>query len=102
MENLDFVFILTISILGAVLLFTIGREFVAWYYKVNQRIDLLERNNLLLEKLLASKGISLANYGEKPIKIKIKPTEEVLIIGNKQLEILKKQIGEKEIEVLEQ
>jgi len=40
-------------ILGvAILVFILIREIVMWYYKINERIKLMEETNILLRKIL--------------------------------------------------
>ena len=60
----DFNYIPIIVIVVLVVLFLIGREIFCWYYKINERIELLKETNLLqkktnhlLEILIGDKGI---------------------------------------------
>ena len=45
---------LIVVIAIAVLLFFACREIICWYFKINERIRLLEEQNALLKKLLGS------------------------------------------------
>ena len=45
---------LIVVIAIAVLLFFVCREIICWYFKINERIRLLEEQNALLKKLLGS------------------------------------------------
>ncbi len=50
-------FVITLLIL--VVIFLICRELVCWYWKINKAVDLLERQNVLLERIeaaLAARG----------------------------------------------
>ncbi|UJX42433.1 hypothetical protein K9F62_07130 [Desulfovibrio sp. JY] len=44
-------FLITLAILA--LIFLVCREIVCWYWKINRAMELLERQNLLLERIEA-------------------------------------------------
>lgn len=47
-EGMDYIVYVTAIIAGTIVLFVITRELITWYFKVNQRVDLLEN---ILEEL---------------------------------------------------
>ena len=49
---MDFTLIIIISIIALVVIFLLLRELNCWYWKINERIELAKRQNLLLEKIL--------------------------------------------------
>lgn len=49
---MDFTLIIIISIIVLVVIFLLLREINCWYWKINERIELAKRQNLLLEKIL--------------------------------------------------
>ena len=47
--------ILIVAIAVAILLFFVCREIICWYFKINERIRLLEEQNALLKEILGSR-----------------------------------------------
>ncbi len=72
MENLLSTILIVIAILIVVLLLL--REVNCWYWKINQRISLMEKQNKLLEKLVSNNvhleksDTKIENITEQPIK----------------------------------
>lgn len=93
-------FVVTIGIVFIIAVVFIARDVVAWYNKVNQRIKLLERNNILLERLLASQNIPLADFGEKTITVKFKNSGEVLTINEERWKDFKTKYGDNAFEII--
>ena len=50
-EILNYLTIALISISLFIILFLIFRFIILWYWKINKRIELLEKNNSLLNKI---------------------------------------------------
>lgn len=50
------VIIMAIAIGAIVLLFLVLRKLVLWYYRVNEAVQLQQRNNFLLEKIYTQLG----------------------------------------------
>jgi hypothetical protein len=64
---------IVIVLIIAVVLFFVLRELNCWYWKINKRVDLLEKQNSLLEKILTQ--LTGKPSTEIPPEIKIKPND---------------------------
>jgi len=51
--NDDIIASVLITLLIIIVIFLILREIVCWYWKINRIVDLQEKQNILLEKLVA-------------------------------------------------
>lgn len=49
---MDTIVISVVALFGLVMLFFLLREVFCWYYKINERIQLSQRQNILLENIL--------------------------------------------------
>jgi len=65
-----------------VVLFLLLRELVMWYLKINKRIELAERNNILLEKILDKFNNQILSTKEQ---IKNKKSEESEILTEEEI-----------------
>jgi uncharacterized membrane protein YqgA involved in biofilm formation len=50
--------VIVIGVVVAIIIFFLLREFFSWYYKINQIVKLLEKNNELLEKIIEKKSVA--------------------------------------------
>ena len=53
MSNAEFYMFVAVIVAICVVIFLILRAFFCWYWKINKRVDLLEKQNALLEEILA-------------------------------------------------
>ena len=53
MSNAEFYMFVAVIIAICVVIFLILRAFFCWYWTINRRVDLLEKQNALLEEILA-------------------------------------------------
>ena len=53
MSNAEFYMFVAVIVAICVVIFLILRVFFCWYWKINRRVDLLEKQNALLEEILA-------------------------------------------------
>lgn len=53
MSNAEFYMFVAMIVVICVVIFLILRVFFCWYWKINRRVDLLEKQNALLEEILA-------------------------------------------------
>ena len=53
MSNDEFYMFVAMIVVICVVIFLILRAFFCWYWKINRRVDLLEKQNALLEEILA-------------------------------------------------
>lgn len=102
MGNDDLLFTIIIAIIVAIALFFIFRELFCWYYKINKRTKLLERNNQLLEKLLIHQGVNI--YSPTPrmkITVKHKHTGNVSTTETNSWEDFRANYPEDDFEIVE-
>lgn len=53
MSDTEFYMFVAMIVAICVVIFLILRVFFCWYWKINRRVDLLEKQNALLEEILA-------------------------------------------------
>ena len=96
--------LIALTLFFTVIVVLILREFWCWYYKINKRIDLLTRNNFLLEKFLEHSGVPLNkifNNSEKSITVRFIPTGKVMTVPISEFDDMKKRHGETSYEIIE-
>jgi 23S rRNA maturation mini-RNase III len=95
-QSIDLLFVFLIVSAIFIIIFFVLRELVMWYWKINKRIEISEKNSRLLEKLLDKFDKLELNSNKKIMNKKSKEIPKETDLNNpEEFEKLMKSFGKK-------